>query len=91
VYFGELSWRSLGRVGEDGIHAFENDTGPDDANHAHEGMYLIAGPGIEGGPGTERDIRDVTDDSLPDGAAGAIVDGGVGHSVGARRDARKLT
>jgi predicted AlkP superfamily phosphohydrolase/phosphomutase len=59
VYFGDLSWRSLGRVGEDGIHAFENDTGPDDANHAHEGMYLIAGPSVDPGPGEERDIRDV--------------------------------
>jgi predicted AlkP superfamily phosphohydrolase/phosphomutase len=59
VYFGDLSWRSLGRVGEDGIHAFENDTGPDDANHAHEGMYLLAGPNVEAGPGGERDIRDI--------------------------------
>jgi predicted AlkP superfamily phosphohydrolase/phosphomutase len=59
VYFGDLSWRSLGRVGEDGIYAFENDTGPDDANHAHEGMYLIAGPNIESGPGRQCDIRDV--------------------------------
>jgi predicted AlkP superfamily phosphohydrolase/phosphomutase len=59
VYFGNLSWRSLGRVGEEGIHAFENDTGPDDANHAHEGMYLITGPGVDAGPGEQRDIRDI--------------------------------
>jgi predicted AlkP superfamily phosphohydrolase/phosphomutase len=37
----------------------ENDTGPDDANHAPEGLYLIAGDGIAGGPGEERDLRDI--------------------------------
>jgi predicted AlkP superfamily phosphohydrolase/phosphomutase len=59
VYFGDLAWRSLGGVGEGGVHAFENDTGPDDANHAHEGIYMLAGPGVEPGPGGERDIRDI--------------------------------
>jgi predicted AlkP superfamily phosphohydrolase/phosphomutase len=59
VYFGNLAWRSLGRVGECGVHAFENDTGPDDANHAPEGLYLLAGPSVEPGPGRERDIRDI--------------------------------
>ncbi len=59
VYFGNLAWRSLGQVGGGGVHALENDTGPDDANHAHEGMYLVAGPSVEAGPGGERDIRDI--------------------------------
>lgn len=59
VYFGGLAWRSLGGVGEEGVHAFENDTGPDDANHSHEGIYLLAGPDVEPGPGGERDIRDI--------------------------------
>jgi len=51
VYFGDLAWRSVGTVGgEEGIHTFENDTGPDDANHAQDGLLIMAGPGIEPGP-----------------------------------------
>jgi predicted AlkP superfamily phosphohydrolase/phosphomutase len=59
VYFGDLYWRSIGLVGTDGVHVFENDTGPDDANHAPEGLYLLAGDGIEPGPGEERELRDI--------------------------------
>ena len=29
------------------IQTLENDTGPDDANHAQDGLYVVAGPGIE--------------------------------------------
>ncbi|MEO8349537.1 MAG: alkaline phosphatase family protein, partial [Acidobacteriota bacterium] len=59
VYFGDLLWRSVGQVGTGTVHVFENDTGPDDANHAHEGLYILAASGVEAGPGPERDIRDV--------------------------------
>ncbi|MEZ5100633.1 MAG: alkaline phosphatase family protein [Thermoleophilia bacterium] len=59
VYFGDLYWRSVGQVGTGTVHVFENDTGPDDANHAHEGMYVLAGPGVRPGPGGQRDLRDV--------------------------------
>jgi predicted AlkP superfamily phosphohydrolase/phosphomutase len=59
VYFGNLSWRSLGGVGEDGVHALENDTGPDDANHSHAGMYVIAGPQVDHQPPGERSIYDI--------------------------------
>jgi predicted AlkP superfamily phosphohydrolase/phosphomutase len=44
VYFGDLAWRSVGSVGNDAIHVFENDTGPDDANHAQHGMYILRRP-----------------------------------------------
>lgn len=45
--FGDLLWRSVGTIGGDeGVHTFENDTGPDDANHAQDGLYILAGPGI---------------------------------------------
>ena len=44
VYFGDLAWRSVGSVGNDAIHVFENDTGPDDANHAQHGMYILGRP-----------------------------------------------
>jgi predicted AlkP superfamily phosphohydrolase/phosphomutase len=59
VYFGDLRWRSIGLVGTGAIHVFENDTGPDDANHAHEGLYVLAAPGVPAGPGGERGIRDI--------------------------------
>ncbi|MFQ6048809.1 MAG: alkaline phosphatase family protein [Phycisphaerae bacterium] len=48
VLFGDLHWRSVGRVGNAGLHTFENDTGPDDANHAMMGMYLYAHRSLRG-------------------------------------------
>jgi predicted AlkP superfamily phosphohydrolase/phosphomutase len=44
VYFGDLAWRSVGSVGWGAVHVFENDTGPDDANHAQQGMFLYSDP-----------------------------------------------
>ncbi len=51
VYFGNLYWRSVGTVGGGKIHTFENDTGPDGANHAENGIFLCrpAGGGMPGG------------------------------------------
>lgn len=40
VYFGDLRWRSIGTVGWGRIHFHENDTGPDDANHAPYGIFI---------------------------------------------------
>jgi predicted AlkP superfamily phosphohydrolase/phosphomutase len=48
VVFGDLLWRSVGTIGGDeGVQTLENDTGPDDANHAQDGLYVVAGPGID--------------------------------------------
>ncbi len=61
VYFGNLRWRSVGTVGSGSIHTFENDTGPDDANHAQDGLIILAGPGIPArGPLDGLEIRDLT-------------------------------
>jgi len=49
VYFGQLRWRSVGTVGLRTIQTFENDTGPDDANHAEEGIFILAGPEVPEG------------------------------------------
>ncbi len=46
VLFGGLDWRSVGTVGNPDIYTFENDTGPDDANHNIDGMFIAAGAGI---------------------------------------------
>lgn len=60
AYFGQLRWRSVGTVGLGSVHTFENDTGPDDANHAEEGIFILAGPGIpEGKPYHKGQIMDI--------------------------------
>jgi predicted AlkP superfamily phosphohydrolase/phosphomutase len=60
VYFGNLRWRSVGALGLNRIHTFENDTGPDDANHAQEGLYIYYDPGRQGeGRGPKRHLMDV--------------------------------
>ncbi len=42
VHFGGLAWRSIGGVGYPSIHILENDTGPDDCNHAQFGSFILA-------------------------------------------------
>jgi predicted AlkP superfamily phosphohydrolase/phosphomutase len=60
VYFGNLSWRSLGSLGMGSVYTFENDTGPDDANHAQEGLYIYHNPQrASQGPGPRRHLMDV--------------------------------
>lgn len=41
VYWGDLKWRSVGSIGNSALHVFENDTGPDDANHAPYGIFMM--------------------------------------------------
>ncbi len=50
VIFGGLRWRSVGSLGHDSIYTFENDTGPDEANHAEYGIFILNNaPGWSGG------------------------------------------
>ncbi len=49
VYFGNLAWRAVGTVGGNGIFTQENDTGPDDANHAQHGLFIWRDPQRPGG------------------------------------------
>jgi len=53
VYFGNLNWRSVGAVGLKTIYTFENDTGPDDANHDWHGIFIMRGPKTGKFPGGE--------------------------------------
>ena len=46
VHFGALYWRSIGGVGYDRLYVQENDTGPDDCNHAQFGAFLLSAPGL---------------------------------------------
>jgi len=41
AYFGNLAWRSAGTVGRNSIYTFENDTGPDEANHGQHGIFIV--------------------------------------------------
>jgi predicted AlkP superfamily phosphohydrolase/phosphomutase len=60
VYFDDLAWRAVGTVGGDeGVHTLENDTGPDDANHAQDGLLIMAGPGVEPGQAEGMSLLDV--------------------------------
>jgi predicted AlkP superfamily phosphohydrolase/phosphomutase len=48
TYFGNLDWRSVGSVGMGSIWTYENDTGPDDANHDWHGIFIRRQPGHPG-------------------------------------------
>ena len=48
VHFGALYWRSIGGVGYPSLHVRENDTGPDDCNHAQHGAFVLAAPHFAG-------------------------------------------
>ncbi|MFW6082722.1 MAG: alkaline phosphatase family protein [Chloroflexota bacterium] len=44
VYLGNLRWRAVGSFGLPEIYTFENDIGPDDANHAQDGIFILWDP-----------------------------------------------
>jgi predicted AlkP superfamily phosphohydrolase/phosphomutase len=46
AHFGGLYWRSIGGVGYPSLHVQENDTGPDDCNHAQFGMFILSAPQV---------------------------------------------
>jgi len=57
AYFGNLAWRSVGSLGLGTIHTFENDTGPDDANHAQSGIFVMADPTMKNGGVERKDLQ----------------------------------
>ncbi len=42
VHLGNLHWRSIGTVGHPAIWSLDDDTGPDDANHAQHGIFIMS-------------------------------------------------
>jgi predicted AlkP superfamily phosphohydrolase/phosphomutase len=80
VYFGDLNWRSVGTIGLNAVYTFENDTGPDDANHAEYGIFILREPNGDYSRGRELQGKRLFDISatildrfglpLPDGAHG---------------------
>lgn len=52
VTVGDLHWRGVGSVGHRSLLVQESASGPDDANHAQRGLYILANAG---GPTGRRD------------------------------------
>ncbi len=59
VYFDDLSWRAAGTLGHKSMYLNENDTGPDDAVHDWEGVFVMYDP--EKQSGERRDVVDILD------------------------------
>ncbi len=49
VLFGDLHWRGTGSLGHAAVYSFEAEGGPDDANHALAGMYILSHPALPPG------------------------------------------
>jgi predicted AlkP superfamily phosphohydrolase/phosphomutase len=49
VYWDNLHWRSVGSIGHGSPWTRENDTGPDDANHAQDGVFIFSDPACDWG------------------------------------------
>jgi predicted AlkP superfamily phosphohydrolase/phosphomutase len=83
AYFGNLAWRSAGTVGRSSIYTFENDTGPDDANHGQHGIFIARPPsGKQGEKLANLEIQDVAptilrilDVPIPDDMEGKVIEG----------------
>ena len=81
VYFGDLGWRSIGSLGHGRHWSYENDTGPDDANHDRNGIAIVAGPGVAVGRRDDLAIYDIAPTILA--AAGVDADPMLrGHAIG---------
>ncbi|MFC2169747.1 alkaline phosphatase family protein [Acidobacteriota bacterium] len=59
VYFDDLNWRSAGTLGHHTKYLLENDTGPDDAVHAQEGIYILYDPKKKIHKRRDADILDI--------------------------------
>jgi predicted AlkP superfamily phosphohydrolase/phosphomutase len=87
VYFGDLGWRSNGSLGHGRHWTFDNDSGPDDANHDRDGICVVTGPGV---PAEHRDdltIYDVAPTILALAGLPAA-DAMRGHAIGEGVDRR---
>jgi predicted AlkP superfamily phosphohydrolase/phosphomutase len=49
VHFDNLAYRSAGTIGHNSIYLSENDTGPDDAMHDWDGIFILWDPNTQAG------------------------------------------
>jgi predicted AlkP superfamily phosphohydrolase/phosphomutase len=47
VFLGDLAYRASAAIGGDQLYSAGNDQGPDGCNHAWDGIFALAGPGVE--------------------------------------------
>ena len=59
VYFDNLNWRSAGTVGYETKYLDENDTGPDDAVHDFDGIFIISS--LNKSTGRELESKNILD------------------------------
>ena len=59
VYFDDLFWRSAGTLGYETRYLLENDTGPDDAVHDYDGIYILYDPRKPGTGKKDANILDI--------------------------------
>lgn len=62
--FGDLAWRAVGTVGYNKVYIYENDTGPDDAVHDWEGIYLKYDPQNPKEEKVKKNILQIKDEIL---------------------------
>ncbi|MGD2068672.1 MAG: alkaline phosphatase family protein, partial [Gemmatimonadota bacterium] len=87
VHFGDLAWRAIGGVGYDDVYVEENDTGPDDCNHAQYGAFVLAAPrGLPSGPTVHAHLLDIAP-TLLELAGYELAPGMQGRSLAGRRAA----
>lgn len=60
VFFDDLSYRAAGTVGHEEIYLKENDTGPDDAVHDWDGVFLASHPSLEKRDHLQVKLEDIT-------------------------------
>lgn len=80
VYFDDLYWRSAGTLGYGTKYLPENDTGPDDAVHAQEGIFILSDPRVRTAKTMNADILDIAPTVLdimgipvPEGLKGKVI------------------
>lgn len=81
AHFGDLLWRSVGGVGYNDLYVQENDTGPDDCNHAQFGAFVLSAPRLR--------LRGEIDDMHLLDVAPTLVDL-AGHGVPSTMQGRSL-
>ncbi|MFQ5721275.1 MAG: alkaline phosphatase family protein [Candidatus Aminicenantales bacterium] len=82
VYFDDLYWRSAGTLGHGTKYLLENDTGPDDAVHAQDGIYILYDPQNPTAKRKDANILDIAPTILhsmglpiPEDLEGKVIDG----------------
>lgn len=63
VLCGDLHWRVVGSIGQPGLYSFDDSNGPDDANHAPNGLYILSHPAMKPGR-RDATLYDVTPTTL---------------------------